>query len=74
MKLNKTILILTTLSGLTLLIEFNQFYRMGVYVDEYGTSPNIVFGGNFWLYVAWIKLFLLLVIFIFLWIKLFSKK
>ena len=35
---------------------------MGVYVDEAGTSPDKVCGGDFWLYMDWLRLLLLLTI------------
>ncbi|MEA5040784.1 MAG: hypothetical protein VB086_13265 [Clostridiaceae bacterium] len=33
------------------------FYRMGFYVDEHGTSPAAVWGGNRWLWLDWVHLF-----------------
>ena len=29
---------------------------MGIYVDEFNTSPDVVLGGKFWLYMAWLRL------------------
>ena len=53
---------LFALSLLTLLIFMKLFWNMGVYVDEAGTSPDKVCGGDFWLYMDWLRLLLLLTI------------
>lgn len=50
------------LSLTSLLISLKLFYNMGVYADEYGSSPVLVSGGWFWLYMDWIRLGLLLVL------------
>ena len=47
---------------LTFLISVKLFWNMGVYVDEAGTSPDKVCGGDFWLYMDWLRLLLLLAI------------
>lgn len=62
------------LSTLALIISVKLFWNMGIYVDEYGTSPNIVVGGNFWLAMDWLRLFVLLILSIFSFIKLFNTK
>ena len=33
----------------SLVISCALFFNMGVYVDEAGTSPDVVCGGEFWL-------------------------
>jgi hypothetical protein len=48
-------------SVMMLIIQMGLFYRMGIYVDEYGTSPSTVWGSDFWNYMNW---FLLLFLFI----------
>lgn len=48
------------LSLLSLTISLKLFWNMGVYADEYGSSPVLVSGGWFWLYMDWIRLGLLL--------------
>jgi len=50
------------MSFLTFLISVKLFWNMGVYVDEAGTSPDKVCGGDFWLYMDWLRLLLLLTI------------
>ena len=59
MKYNKLVFLLSTIS---LIITISQFWNLGIYVDEYGTSPSIVLGGESWLYLSWIKLFILFVL------------
>lgn len=44
------------LSVICLIISIKLFWNMSVYVDEYGTSPRVVCGGDFWLYMDWIRL------------------
>lgn len=69
--INIFILILSTLA---LIISAKLFWNLGIYVDEYGTSPDIVLGGDFWLAMDWLRLFILLVLSIFSFIKLFNIK
>lgn len=47
------------LSLISLLISLKLFWNTGVFVDEYGTSPDIVNGGYFWLVMDWLRLLLL---------------
>ena len=54
--------ILFVVSFLTFLISVKLFWNMGVYVDEAGTSPDKVCGSDFWLYMDWLRLLLLLAI------------
>ena len=51
---------LFAVSLLTLLISLKLFWNMGVYVDEAGTSPDKVCGGELWLYMDWLRLLLLI--------------
>lgn len=44
------------LSLVCLLISLKLFWNMGVYVDEFNTSPDVVLGGNLWLIMDWIRL------------------
>lgn len=53
---------LFAVSFVTFLISVKLFWNMGVYVDEAGTSPYKVCGGDFWLYMDWLRLLLLLTI------------
>lgn len=49
-------------SLITLLVSMKLFWNMAIFVDEFNTSPSVVLGGDFWLYMEWLKLGLLLVI------------
>lgn len=60
------------LSGALLLISMKLFWNMGIYVDEYGVSPNIIYGGNFWSSMDFLRLFILGVLSIMSLIKLFN--
>ena len=44
------------LSIICLVISLKLFWNMGIYVDEFNTSPDVVLGGKFWLYMAWLRL------------------
>lgn len=51
-----------SLSLLSLLISMKLFWNMGIFVDEYGLSPDIVNGGDFWLLMDWLRLGLLFLV------------
>lgn len=44
------------LSLICLIITCKLFLNLGIYVDEFNTSPDKVLGGEFWLYMNWFKL------------------
>ena len=67
------ILIVFILSYVTLLISLKLFWNMGIYVDEYNSSPSRVYGSEFWLYMAWIRIILLALMTFILGIKLIRK-
>lgn len=69
--IEKFVFILTTMA---LIISVKLFWNMAIYVDEYGTSPSVVLGGNFWLLMSWLRLFILLVLSVISFIKLFDPK
>ena len=50
--LNLSIIIL---SMICLIISIKTFYNLGIYVDEYNTSPSGVLGGEIWVYSQWIN-------------------
>ena len=60
--MNRKFIIVFAMSFLTFLISVKLFWNMGVYVDEAGTSPDKVCGSDFWLYMDWLRLLLLLTI------------
>jgi hypothetical protein len=61
------------LSIVCLVISFKLFRNMGIYVDEFNTSPDVVLGGDFWLYMAWLRLGFSALICILSGISLFSQ-
>ena len=59
---------------LSLLISLKLFWNMGIYVDEHNSTPSIVYGSNFWLYMNWLKIGVLLLVTILSGINLFYNK
>lgn len=62
------------LSSICLVISFKVFWNMGIYSDEMNISPDRILGGEWWLYMDWIRLVLNGLIIILAGINLFSKK
>ena len=44
------------LSIICLIITCKLFWNIAIYADEFNTSPDIVLGGEFWLYMNWFKI------------------
>lgn len=44
------------LSLVCLLISLRLFWNMGVYVDEFNTSPDVILEGSLWIIMDWIRL------------------
>lgn len=65
--------IVFVLSITALIISLKLFWNMGIYVDEYNTSPSIICGGDFWLYMDWLRLASLSIVSIISGIKLFRE-
>ena len=65
-------------SVLALLISLGLFCNIAVYVDDFATypyaSPQAIYGGDIWLYMAWFRLVLLTVVSFISGIKLFKKQ
>ncbi len=66
-------IVIFVLSLISLVISLKLFWNMGVYADEYGSSPDLVCGGWFWLCMDWIRLGLLLVLCIISGFKLIKR-
>ncbi|EKY24397.1 hypothetical protein [Clostridium celatum] len=49
-------IIIFILSSISLIITLKLFYNIGIYVDEYNTTPSLIYGGEFWLYMDWLRL------------------
>lgn len=62
------------LSFFSLLISLRLFWNLGIFVDEYGLSPDIVNGGEFWLTMDWLRLLLLFLLCVVSAISIFSTK
>ncbi|GAA0125710.1 hypothetical protein UT300019_16120 [Clostridium sp. CTA-19] len=44
------------LSLICLLISLKLFWNIGIYVDKFNTSPDVVLGGDLWLSMDWARL------------------
>ena len=62
------------LSLICLIIETNLFYNVGIFVDEFNTSPAVIYGGDFWMQMDWLKLLFLALIVLLSGISLFITK
>jgi len=62
------------LSLFSLLISLKLFWNLGIFVDEYGLSPKVVYGGDFWLIMDWLRLLFLLVLCVVSGISMFTVK
>lgn len=72
---NKLIsVIIFVLSLICLIIETNLFYNMGIFVDEFNTSFDVVYGGSFWMIMDWLKLAFIALIVLLSGISLFPTK
>jgi len=52
-------IVIFILSLICLLISIRLFWNMGIFADEYNTSPSIMCGSDFWLNMDWLRLALL---------------
>lgn len=55
-------IVIFVISLISLVTSLRLFWRIAEYADEYGSSPVLVTGGWFWLYMAWILQGLLFVL------------
>jgi len=62
------------LSTVSLVISVKLFYNMGIFVDEFNTSPDVITGGEFWLLMDWARLGLSALICLLSGMTLLSKK
>ncbi|MGO1469227.1 MAG: hypothetical protein ACTHW2_04315 [Tissierella sp.] len=67
-------IIIFILTSVSFLISVKLFWNIAIYVDEYGTSPDIIYGGEFWLIMSWARLFILGVLAVFSLVKLFNQE
>ena len=73
MKKKVITLVIFVCSLAALVISLYLFYNMGIYVDEKNTSPAAVCGGEFWMYMDWLRLALLALITVLSGVKLVQK-
>lgn len=71
-KVLNTIIFISSI--ICLIISIKLFWNMGIYVDEYSTGPSVVCGGDFWLYMDWLRLGLSALICVLSGKNLFIKK
>lgn len=62
------------IKSFSLLISLKLFWNSGIFVDEYGLSPDIVNGGDLWLAMDWLRLLLLLLLCVVSGISIFRVK
>ncbi len=62
------------LSFISLIISCKLFWNLAIYVDEFNTSPDVVLGGEFWLYMNWFKIGVSMLICILSGINLFQSE
>lgn len=74
MRRKRSGLIIFILSSITLLISLKLFWNLGVYVDEYNSTPSVICGSEFWNYMSWLRLILLGVITVVSGISIFTKE
>ncbi|RDY28502.1 hypothetical protein CHL78_004765 [Romboutsia weinsteinii] len=67
-------IVIFLLTTVCLFITANLFMNMGIFVDEYNLSPDIVLGGEFWLNMDWLRLGFLFVIWVLSGINIFRTK
>lgn len=51
-----TVFLIFVSSLVIFIISAYLSYQMGIYVDEYNTTPSVVYGGDFWLMADWLRL------------------
>lgn len=72
-KLNRGFTVIFVLSLISLFISLKIFWNIAIYVDDFGASPTDIYGGDLWLYMAWLPLGLLFVICVISGLKLFKR-
>lgn len=61
------------LSVICFFICYKQIINLAIYSDEFNTSPYVVLGGEFWLFVSKLEFIMMLVLSILSAINLFKK-
>ena len=72
---NKAAKIVMFLLGFcSLLINAKLFYNVAAFCDQYNSTPQVVYGGNLYLILFWINMFLLLFLCLYLLVKIIIKE
>ena len=58
----------------SLLISLKLFWNLGIFVDEYNLSSNVVNGGEFWIAMDWLRLLLLFLVCVLSGLSIFRKQ
>lgn len=66
-------IVIFVLSLISFIFSLKIFLNIAIYVDDYGASSTEIYGGEFWLYMSWLRLALLAIITFLSGMKLFSK-
>ena len=74
MKVRYMDFIIFIFSAASLLISVKLFWNMGVYIDEYGVSADIISGGQFWASMDLLRVLMLGALFIFSLLRLFKQQ
>lgn len=74
MKIKVLNLIIFICALIVLCTSLKIFYNIGIFVDEYGITPSEVYGSDFMLMTAWLRLALIAVITLISGIGLFVKR
>ena len=61
------------LSIICLIITCKLFWNLSIYADEFNTSPDVLLGGEIWLYMNWFKLIALFLISVLSGLNLFKS-
>ena len=70
----KLSILIFVLGFVSLLISVKLFWNLGIFVDEYNLSPDIVNGGEFWSSMDLVRLLLLFLLCILSGINIFKKQ
>lgn len=70
----KLSILIFVLSLVSLFISVKLFWNLGIFVDEYNLSADIVNGGEFWSSMDFVRLLLLFLLCILSGINIFKKQ
>lgn len=74
MKIKGVNITIFLLSFICLIVSVMSFINIAIFSDEFNTSPNIILGGELWLYMNWLELGFLSAILIISGLNIFTKQ